>query len=257
LSSKHSTGYTHSDSDTVIVLVEPQMAENIGASARAMLNCGLKTLRLVAPRDGWPSEKAEAMSSGALSKMPKVKVFQKTAEAVADCHFVAATTARIRNQVKEIYTPAGIAEEIYNRNIAGEKTAIIFGAERTGLHNDDIALANAVINIPLNPEFSSLNLAQAVLLVSYGIHIFTVNTPPKLLREGDSRPATQFETEEFLERLEQELDNNHFFRNPDMRPSMLRNIRNVYTRAGLTVQEVKTLHGMISALQGKKKPPAE
>ncbi len=239
-----------------IVLVDPQMGENIGAAARAMLNCGLSDLRLVRPRDGWPNEKARAMSSGALDRMPGPKVFETTAEAIADCHFVAATTARNRDQVKKIYTARSSADELRDRIAKKEKTAILFGAERTGLENDDIALSHAVINIQLNPDFSSLNLGQAVLLLSYEWHMSVVKVPEEILRTGDSEPATQAEIENFLVRLERDLEASHFFRNPDMRPPMMRNIRNVYSRAGLTEQEVRTLHGILSAFQGKKEPPS-
>lgn len=247
--------YNNNLSAPVIVLVEPQMGENIGGAARAMLNCGITELRLVRPRDGWPNGKATAMSSGALAVMPEVKIFKTTAEAVADCHFVAATTARIRDQVKKVFTANGIAGELHRASFEGKKTAVLFGAERTGLENDDIALSHAVINIPLNPEFSSLNLAQAVLLVSYEWAMAISETPRETFRIGDSRAATQKEIESFLDRLETELEGNFFFRNPDMQPSMMRNIRNVYSRAELTEQEVRTLHGILAAFQGKKDPP--
>ncbi len=241
----------------MIVLVDPQMGENIGAAARAMLNCGLRDLRLVRPRDGWPSEKAVAMSSGALSRMPEPQVFETTAQAVADCHFVVATTARLRDQVKLVHTARSAATEIGERIRSGQKAAILFGAERTGLENDDIALAHAVINIPLNPDFSSLNLAQAVLVVAYEWAMSREDIPQAGLRTGDSRPATQVEIEAFLDRLEKDLEDSYFFRNPDMRPAMMRNIRNVYSRAQLTEQEVRTLHGMLAAFQGRKSPPGE
>ncbi len=252
------SGKLHSMSgNPAIILVNPQMGENIGAAARAMLNCGLTDLRLVKPRDGWPNEKALAMSSGALGRMPEPGIFETAAGAVADCHFVAATTARPRDQVKKVFSARSIGKELRRHVNAGQKTAVLFGAERTGLENDDIALAQAVITIPLNPAFSSLNLAQAVLIVTYEWQMGMIEDPGEVLVTNDSPPATHEETEAFLVRLEQELDKNHFFRNPDMRPSMMRNIRNVYSRARLTEQEVRTLHGMIAAFQGRKKPPAK
>lgn len=245
--------------DPAIVLVDPQMGENIGAAARAMLNFGLTDLRLVRPRDGWPNEKAVSMSSGALTLMPEPRVFTSLANAVADCHFVIATTARIRDQVKIIHSPKNAATEIRRLSEDGQKTAILFGAERTGLENDDIALAHAVINVPTNPEFSSINLAQAVLLVTYEwFACGDCETPPQdgILRTGESRPATHQEIEGFVKRLEEELERTYFFRNPDMRPAMMRNVRNVYSRARMTEQEVRTLHGILAAFQGKKDPPS-
>lgn len=248
------TGNMASD-NPVVVLVDPQLGENIGAAARAMLNCGLVELRIVRPRDGWPNDRAFATSSGALAKMPPPKVFATTAEAVADCHFIAATTARPREQVKPIYTARALAGEVRLRSSEGQRCALLFGAERTGLENDDIALSHAIVTIPLNPGFSSLNLAQAVLLVSYEWSMAGSDTPDRFLQRGGSPPATQHEIEEFIARLNTELDRNHFIRNPDMRPVMLRNIRNVYSRADLTQQEVRTLHGILTALLGKKGPP--
>jgi tRNA/rRNA methyltransferase len=248
---------TNEKQNPVIVLVDPQLGENIGAAARAMLNCGLLELQLVRPRDGWPSEKARAMSSGALDKMPEPQVFETLGEAVADCHFVAATTARHRDQVKKVFTARSISRELHERVNRGEKTAILFGAERTGLDNDDISLAHAIINIPLNPDFSSLNLAQAVLLVTYEWRMGGMEDTEGTLVTNESPLATHEETESFLARLEQDLEESYFFRNPDMRPSMMRNIRNVYTRAELTEQEVRTLHGMLSAFQGKKDKPSK
>lgn len=237
----------------VVVLVDPQMGENIGAAARAMLNCGLQDLRLVRPRDGWPNARAQAMSSGALDRMPEVRVYETTADAVADCHFVAATTARPREQVKEVHTPRTIVPVLSERIAAGNRVAILFGAERTGLENDDIALSRAVITVPLNPGFSSLNLAQAVLTVSYEWRMQCVGVCPAELHRGDSLPVPHHLLEEFLCRLEGELDTHHFFRTPEMRPAMVRNIRNMFTRADLTDQEVRTLHGIVTALTGGKK----
>ena len=151
----------------VVILVEPQLGENIGAVARAMLNCGLRKLRLVRPRDGWPNPTAEAMASGAIEVLKSAEVFEQTGDAVWDLNRLFATTARQRDLAKKVVTPKEAAKLFFDTNFAGNNMGFLFGPERSGLVNDDIALADYVINVPLNPEFSSLNLAQAVLLVAY------------------------------------------------------------------------------------------
>lgn len=241
----------------VVILVDPQLGENIGTAARAMLNCGLERLRLVRPRDGWPNEKALSASSGALERMPPVEIFDSVPEAIADLHHVYATTARPREMVKPVLTPAAAGADIRARQARGEKTGLLFGAERMGLTSDDVALAHAIITAPLNPGFSSLNLAQGVLLVAHGWWSAGDDSPQAQLPTGDSRPATHAELEELLVRLEGELDAHHFFRNPDMRPTMARNIRSLFTRAVPTEQEVRTFHGILTALLGGKGPPRD
>jgi tRNA/rRNA methyltransferase len=235
-----------------IILVKPQMGENIGASARAMANFGLKDLSLVDPRDGWPSAAADANSVGAFDHMNAVKVYDSVTDAIADAHTVYATTARPRDMRKPVFAPAQAVEDMIAKGQRGMKTAILFGGERAGLDNDDIALAQNIITFPTNPDFSSLNLAQSVLLLSYEYFRQANDAPAATLPEGKSPAATQGEVEEFLARLESELEDGHFFRNPDMRPAMVRNIRAMFTRADLSEQEVRTLHGMVSALIGKK-----
>lgn len=234
-----------------IVLIDPQMGENIGATARAMLNCGLEDLRLVRPRQGWPDPSATSMAVGAFEKMQPVQVFDTTAAALADCHFVLATTARARDMVKPVYTPRVAAQEMGNRAAAGQKPAILFGPERAGLENDDVVLAHGIITIPLNPAFSSLNLAQAVLLMAYEWSQLTVSeTGPVMTSE--SLPVTHDKLVEFFERFEAELEAHHFFRAGGNKPVMIRNLRNMLTRASLTDQEVRTYHGIVTALTGKK-----
>lgn len=235
-----------------IILVDPQMGENIGAAARAMLNAALVDLRLVRPRDGWPNKKAADMAVGALDRMPPVEVFDTVQEAVAGCHYVLATTARPRDMVKPVFTPKAAAAEIRHRAQAGQRTAILFGAERSGLTNDDVALANGIITIPLNPAFSSLNLGQAVLLMAYEWFQLQDGTPPRELPVGGSSPIPHEKLEELFVRLESELEAGNFFRNPDQRPTMVRNLRNLLGRAEMTEQEARTFHGVISALTGKK-----
>lgn len=241
--------------DPLIILVNPQMGENIGASARAMLNCGLTGLRLVNPRDGWPSAPAEAVAAGALGHMPPVQVSGSTAAALADCHYVYATTARPRDMVKPVFTARSAAEDIRKRQAAGQKTAVLFGAERSGLDNDDVALAHAVITIPLNPASTSLNLAQGVLLVAYEWFQAGLTAAPIIARAEEDLPASHDRLVELFERLEKELEAHHFFRNDGHKPIMVRNLRNMLSRAAMTDQEVRSFHGIISALTGKKAPP--
>lgn len=246
--------------DPVVILVDPQLGENIGTAARAMLNCRLTRLRIVRPRDGWPNEKAVSASSGALEIMPPAEIFDTVPAALADLHYVYATTARPREMVKPVFTPRAAAADMRTRQAQHLKTGILFGAERMGLTSDDVALAHAIITAPLNPGFSSLNLAQGVLLVAHewwSAAAEYADTPQTQLPIGGSRPATQDEFEEMLTRLEAELDAHNFFRNPDMRPTMARNIRSLFTRAQPTEQEIRTFQGIITALIGGKGPIRE
>jgi tRNA/rRNA methyltransferase len=233
-----------------IILVEPQLGENIGTAARAMLNCGLTDLRLVKPRDGWPSEKARSAASGADKVIDGARLYEGTAAAIADLTRVYATTARQRGMIKRVVTPRRAAKEMRRAASAGRKVGILFGRERTGLENDDIALADAVIAVPLNPGFASLNLAQAVLLVGYEWFQAADETPPSQLIVNETRPATKAELLNFFVQLEKHLVDSGFLRNVQKRPSMVRNIRNLFQRAGLTHQEVRTLHGIVSDLSG-------
>ena len=230
-----------------IILVEPQLGDNIGATARAMLNCGLMDLRLVRPRDGWPNPRAEAMASGALAVLDRARVFGTTAEAVAELDLVLATTARERDLSRFVLTPRAAAERMAGHIAAGGGAGILFGPERAGLVNDDVILADAVINVPLNPAFSSLNLAQAVLLVGYEWYQSDVAAAPES-EWGNAPPATVEQREFFFSRLEDEMDRTGFLFPPHLAPTIKRNIRAMFTRASLTDQEVRTLHGVISAL---------
>ena len=233
-----------------IILVSPQMGENIGASARAMLNFGLTDMRIVNPRDGWPNQRAIDMSADALDKMPPVQVFETLAEAIADLQVTYATTARPRDMVKSVLTPRAAADDIHSRT--DQKIGLVFGGERAGLTNDEIALCSHIIQVPTNPDFSSLNLAQAVLLLSYEIFQTASSTEPCVFDTGDNAPATQENFEHFFGRLEDELEKADFFKSEGLKPTMLRNIRNIFTRAELSEQEVSTLQGIISALIDKK-----
>lgn len=236
-----------------IILVEPQMGENIGMCARAMLNCGMDDLRIVNPRDGWPSGSAIQTSSGAVSVIENAKIFETTAEAVADLQFVLATTARERDMVKPVFTPLGASIELHSRRKDGQNCGIMFGPERSGLTNDDVALAQAVLNVPLNPDFSSLNLAQAVLLIGYAWYEkLGHDIPETYTRRGDSPPATQNEFNGAMQHLMDELENKGFFLNPEKRPNTERNIRNMFARLDMTSQETSTLRGIVKALVRKK-----
>jgi tRNA/rRNA methyltransferase len=242
----------------VIILVEPQMGENIGMCARAMLNCAVTELRIVNPRDGWPNEMAIKTSVGAVELLEKAKLYPTTREAIADLEFVLATTARERGMTKEVYSPATAATEIRRINAGGkQKCGILFGRERTGLENDEIAMANAILNIPLNPGFSSLNLAQAVLLTCFSWlnadNPFTLVENAGAAESGHTAPASKDEIEMFLIQLEKELTEADFFRSPEQKPTLLRNIRNYFFRSAPTQQDVSTLHGIIVSLSGRRR----
>jgi tRNA/rRNA methyltransferase len=232
------------------ILVGPQMGENIGAAARAMLNFGVRDLRLVAPRDGWPNEKADAMAAGAFAEMPPVQVFERLEDALADLHYVLATTARPRDMVKPVFTPESGLQELRMRFEQNQTIGIVFGAERAGLLNDDISLCHGVISIQTNPEFPALNLAQSVLLMAYEWNR-TASSP---IQEDRNIPAPHGEVNAFLERLDVALNESGlFFREENLKPTMQRNLRNIFTRHDLTVQEIRTLHGVLSALMGQSK----
>jgi tRNA/rRNA methyltransferase len=241
-----------SEARPAIVLVEPQLGENIGATARAMLNCGLEDLRLVRPRDGWPNPAAWAMASGADRVLDQVRVCDSLPEAVADLHKIYATTARHRYMVKFELTPKRLAQEIHLSTAAGARSGILFGRERTGLENDEVALADAVVVVPLNPDFTSLNLAQAVLLVAYEWFQARAEAPEKKLVLLDTRPATQEERHLFFTRLEKTLEETNFFRTEAMRETQWRKVQNLFSRADLTEQELRILHGMLSAFEGRR-----
>jgi len=231
-----------------VVLVEPQMAENIGAAARAMLNCGLTDLALVRPRDVWPNAKAVAMASGATTVLDQVRLFDDTASAVADLHKVYATTARPRDLTKRVITPRQAGQEMRQAAAAGRRIGVLFGPERSGLTNDDLVLADTMITVPLNPSYASLNLAQAVLLLAYEWFQAGDDTPEEMMVLNGTEPATMAEMGHLFERVEAELARAGFFRNDDIRPSISRNLRNLFHRLGLTEQEVRTLHGVLSSL---------
>ncbi|AWK87371.1 RNA methyltransferase [Azospirillum thermophilum] len=237
-----------------VILVNPQLGENIGACARAMLNCGLTDLRLVKPRDGWPNEKAQAAASGADLVLDNARLYETTAEAVADLQMVFATTVRTRGMIQRFVTPREAAKEMRAGYSAGSTVGVLFGPERSGLVNDDLTLAGTLITVPLNPSFASLNLAQAVLLIGYEWFQTGEEIPAeRVLHTGQTRLATKGELVNLFEHLEEALDRTGFFTTPEKRPSMVRTLRNALERMEMTEQEVRTFHGVIASLAGKRK----
>ena len=232
-----------------IILVHPQLGENIGMVARAMANFGLAELRLVNPRDGWPSEKAISAASKADHVIEAAKVYPSLEEAVADLEFVYATTARDRYGYKEVRSPVVAADDLRVRFRAGEKTGILFGRERTGLTNEEIALADELVTFPVNPAFASLNLAQAVLLMSYewmksGL-ASVEDTPFDALPQ---RPAKKEELQGLLDHVEETLDARGYFRPAEKKPKLVENLRAILTRPSFTGTEIQVLRGIISCL---------
>ncbi|MGY8639840.1 MAG: RNA methyltransferase [Verrucomicrobiales bacterium] len=227
----------------VIILVQPQLGENIGMCARAMLNCGLERMRLVNPRDGWPNEKAVAASADAEAVISGAEVFDSVADAVADCSRVYATTARKRALQLPVDDATEAAQKIHSE--VGT-TAILFGPEASGLDNDAVSHADRILNFPINPGFSSLNLAQAVLLLGWewwrcrDEHFENIREEPAVPREALAA---------FLDRLESALGEGDFFKTPEMRPHTMRNMRTLFNRARPTEQELNTLHGVLKALK--------
>jgi tRNA/rRNA methyltransferase len=236
------------------ILIEPQLGENIGAAARAMANFALKDLRLVAPRDGWPNPKALAAASGADHVIAAVRVFPDERAATADAPRVFATSARPRELTKPVLTPGAAIAEMRALRAKGIKSALLFGGERAGLTNDHISLADAIISVPVNPGFGSLNLAQAVLILAYEWFKSEAQGAPYDLPLGPNVPASREEIHHLFDHLEAELDACGFLFPPDKRPHMVRNIRTTLLRAQLTDQDVRTWRGIIKALaEGPKR----
>ena len=235
----------------VFVLVQPQMGENIGAAARAMWNFGLDALRLVAPRDGWPNPRAEAMDSGAARVIERATLHDSTAEALADLSVVYATTARDRAMTRRVLSPEQAMAEARSLAAGGERVGVLFGPERAGLANADVLRASAVISVPTNPAYPSLNLAQAALLIGYEWRR-SAGTLAEAPRPGDARRATGAELDRFLEQLTARLDSVGFFFPESKRPSMVANLAGLFRRAPLTEADVRTLHGVVRALAVKQ-----
>ncbi|PZQ61764.1 MAG: rRNA methyltransferase [Sphingomonas taxi] len=231
----------------VIVLVRPQLGENIGKAARAMLNFGLVELRLVSPRDRWPNPQAGPAASGADVVLERAQVYDDVAAAVADCAHVYATTVRKRGVTKPVVTPEAAARAIH----AGPgRSAILFGPERSGLETDDVAVARTIVTVPINPEFGSLNLAQAVILVAYEWSKGqALASPPAVDAEP---PAPQGELDGMIAQVDTLLDEAGYFFPPDRTPATRRMLRTLLTKPGWSTQEVRTVRGMFSALMPKR-----
>ena len=240
----------------VVVLVEPQLGENIGAAARAMANFGLSRLRLVSPRQPWPNDKARVMATGAGRILDDAVLYDSLPAAIADCGFVLATTARAHDQAKPVVGAAEAAALMAPRIAAGETVAILFGRERNGLENDEVALADCIVTLPVNPAFASLNLAQAVVVVAY--EWFKLQSGDKLpfRMPQKSAPAPKEQLLAFFASLERELEKVEFFRPPDKRETMQINLRNIFSRMQPTQQDIQTLHGVIMAIAEGRKGPA-
>lgn len=244
----------------VIILVEPQMGENIGAAARAMANFTLGELRLVAPRDVWPNPKARATASGANYVIDAAQVFPTTAEAVADLNFVYATTARTREMPKRVLGPREAVTELRSRVSAGQRAGILFGRERWGLTNEEIALADAIVTFPVNPAFASLNVAQSVLLICYEWMTAALGgalSTREPIPERDFTPATKAHLAGLIAHFETALESTGYFRTEDMKPTMVQNLRALLQRVGLTRDEIDMLHGVIGAFERLEGSEAE
>jgi tRNA/rRNA methyltransferase len=227
------------------VLVRPQMGENIGAAARAMWNFGCDRMRLVAPRDGWPNPRAVAMASGAGRLLDGAQFSETTDAAIADCNWVLATTARTRGLTKPVLSPEAAMAEAVRRTRAGERVAVLFGPERAGLENDDIARANAIISVPVNPDFASLNLAQCVLLVAYEWRRHAEGVPAPAVEMAGADWATAVEVEKLAEHYEAQLAEAGFFY-PELKAAHMKtNLRNLWSRMPLTRSDVQILHGVM------------
>jgi tRNA/rRNA methyltransferase len=230
-----------------VILNEPQLAENIGSVARVMANFGLEDLRMVRPRDGWPQDRAWASASGANWPLEGARVFDTLEAACADLQRLYATTARPREVMLPIITPREAAAQLHEAVGEGLRTGLLFGGERAGLETQDIALCQAIVTIPIDPRFRSLNLAQAVAINAYEWRTALADRPPPAFREGPA-PADQAMLSGLYGHLEGELDAAGFFHPEEKRPSMVRNLRAIFARALLNDQEVRTLRGVITAL---------
>ncbi len=241
----------------VVVLVEPQLGENIGMAARAMGNFGLTRLRIVNPRDGWPNVHARRAASGADHILDQVELFCSVERAVADCTLLFATTARAHDQAKPVVAPQAAAQEMSTQIASGGKVGILFGRERYGLQNEEVALADRIITFPVNPAFASLNLAQAVLLIGYEWFKLAANGSLPFAMPERSERASQHQMQAFFDNLVRELDRVEFLRPAEKRETMLVNLRNIFSRMEPTKQDMHTLHGVVMAIAEGRKGPAK
>lgn len=247
-----------------VILCEPQLGENIGTTARAMANFGLSDLRLVNPRDGWPNERAVAAASRADHVIEKVQVFETVEAAIADLSLVLATTARQRDLQKAVYGPEEAAQRIVSHVAGGAGAGILFGRERWGLYNEEVSLADAIVTFPVEAAFASLNIAQAVLLMSYEWRRQADRGEVLPFAGGLDPAAPREELLGLFAQLEETLDRTGFFKTADKRPTMVNNLRAVFTRAAMTSQEIRTLRGVISSIdrvheqpRANRRPPGD
>ena len=227
------------------VLVRPQMGENIGAAARGMLNFGLESMRVVTPRDGWPNPKAVAMASGAGRVLDAAEQYCSVTDACGEGHFVFATTARSRGLTKEVFTPQAAMEKAAGEIARGQKVTVLFGPERSGLENEDIAIANAIISVPVNPDFPSLNLAQCVLLMSYEWRRAQGKTEDHGVEMAGAERAEMQDVQKLAEHFEQKLAAAGFFFPETKAHGMKINLRNMWSRLPLTRSDIQIFHGML------------
>ena len=239
------------------ILVRPQMGENIGAAARAMLNFGLERMRIVAPRDGWPNSAAVAMASGAGRVLDQAGLFPDVQAAIGDCDFIFATTARGRELTKPVYTPEAAMEHARALVAAGKKVGVLFGPERAGLENEDVVLANAIVTVPVNPEFASLNLAQCVLLMGYEWRRQTEPAEAVVQEMARTEFASGIEVEKLGDHFEERLEAAGFFFPEAKVAGMKASLRNMWSRLGLTKAEVQTFHGMLRQIAYKLRQQGE
>lgn len=232
----------------IIVLVRPQMAQNIGTAARAMANGGLFHLRVVAARDGWPQPHAYAAASGADAILDAATHYPDVPSAIADCHRVFGTCPRPRHVIVPVRDARAAAEDFREINGRGLRLAVLFGPERAGLEADDLSHCDTLVRYPLNPQHSSLNLAQAVMILAYEWWMQAEATPPRSFQTNETTIATKGSLENFLTRLIDELDACGFLHNPPKRPGMIRNLRHWFERGEVTEQELRTLHGVVTEL---------
>jgi tRNA/rRNA methyltransferase len=241
----------------LVILVEPQLGENIGAAARAMANFGLSRLRLVRPRDGWPNVQARRSASGADRILDEARLFDTVEEAIADCNFLFAATARQHDQAKPVVGADEAARLAVPRAAAGETVAFMFGRERNGLENDEVGLADAILTLPINPAFASLNLSHAVAVVAYEWLKASSGGKLPFSMPEKSAPAPKEQLLAFFTDLERELERVEFFRPPEKHTTMVVNLRNIISCMRPTQQDIHTLHGVILALAEGRKGPAK
>ena len=237
-----------SEKQPSIILVKPQMGENIGSAARAMLNFGLENMRVVAARDGWPSQSAVATASGAGRVLDQARHFSRFPDAVSDCHFIFATTARGRDLTKPVYDPKKAMKIAFEKISDGQNVGIVFGPERAGLENTEVVRSNALITVPVNPNFSSINLAQTVLLLSYEWFLATNIYKENFSNNGKTSIASILEIEKLSQQYESELEKIGFFFPEEKATSMKSSLRNIWSRLPLTVSDVRAFHGILRHL---------